>query len=419
MKKLRMLILFLVSVLFIATAVTALPSVEYVKINGDEFVSGDQLVVERGEKLDIKVKLQAGELPEENIEVEADVLGYEYSDHEDDLSDSSHTFDMDAYDTQYVSLSVRIPEKVDKDFYDLRVRVGTRTGAAFEGLYRLNMKGQKHSLAIKDVIFRPERVKAGSNLFSLVRIKNIGERDEEGIKVTVSIPELGASAQDSDYIDELEADESTTSEELWIRIPACADPGLYEVHVSVEYDEGYEELSATEILEVLASDACEAAPVMPVMPTVSYSSQTQDVVQGQGVVYPVTITNNAGGSRSFTVMVNTGDWATSKVSPSNVLVVGAGQTQTAYVYVYALPQASPGEHMFAVSVAAASGATVEDIPLKANVVGSTTALWPRVRRALETALIVLVVLLVILGLIIAFNKLRGGDEELEEAETYY
>lgn len=416
MKSARMLILFLVSVLLIATAVNALPSVVYVKINGDTFTTGDQLVVERGEKLDIKVKLQAGNQVEKNIEVDADILGYEYSDKEG-ISDSSHTFDMDANDTQYISLSVTMPEKLDKDFYDLRVRVGTRTGVAFEGLYRLNVKGQRHRLAIKDVIFRPERVKAGSNLFSLVRVKNIGEKDEEGIKITVSVPELGASAQDSDYIDELEADESTTSEELWIRIPACADPGLYEVHVTVEYDEGYEEVSTTEILEVLESDACEAAPLMPVMPTITYSSQTQDVAQGQGVVYPITITNAAKGSRSFTVIVNTGDWATSKVSPSNVLVVGAGQTQTAYVYVYALPQASPGEHLFAVSITDARGATVQEIPLKANVVGAPR-LWPRVRRALETALIVLVVLLVILGLIIAFNRLRGG-EELEEAETYY
>jgi uncharacterized membrane protein len=401
-----------------ATAATALPTVVYVKINGDEFESGDQLVVERGEKLDIKVKLQAANQTEENIEVEADILGYEYSDHEE-ISDSSHTFDMDPLDTQYASLRVTIPEKVDKDFYDLRVRVGTRTGPAFEGLYRLNIKGQRHRLSIKDVIFRPERVKAGSNLFSLVRVKNIGERDEEGIKITVSVPELGASAQDSDYIDELEADESTTSEELWIRIPACADPGLYQVYVKVEYDEGYEELSATELIEVLESDACEAAPILPVTPTITYSSQTQDIVQGQGVVYPVTITNPARSSRSFTVIVNTGDWATSKVSPSNVLVVGAGQTQTAYVYVYALPQASPGEHLFAISITDATGATVQDIPLKANVVGTTTDLWPRVRRALETALIVLVVLLVILGMIIAFNRLRGREEELEEAETYY
>ncbi len=418
MKNARMLILFLVSVLLIATAVSALPSVEYVKINGDVYETGDKLVVERGETLDIKVKLQAGDQVENNIEVEADILGYEYSDKED-ISESSHTFDMSANDTQYVSLSLKIPDKADKDLYDLRIRVATRTGQAFEGLYLLNLKGVRHNLVIKDVIFRPDRVKAGSNLFSLVRIKNIGEKTEEGIKVTVSIPELGASAEDSDYIDELEADESTTSEELWIRIPACVDAGLYEVQVLVEYDEDYEEISATEFIEVLESDACEAAPLMPVMPTVSFSSQTQDVVQGQGVVYPITITNNAQASKSFTIMVNTGDWATSKVSPSNMLVVGAGQTQTAYVYVYALSQASPGEHLFAVSVMDATGASVKDIPLKANVVGSTSSMWPSVKRALETALIVLVVLLVILGLIIAFNKLRGKEEESEEAETYY
>ena len=48
--------------------------------------------------------------------------------------------------------------------------------------------------------------------------------------------------------------------------------------------------------------------------------------------------------------------------------------------------------------------------------------WDSVKRGLEIGLIVLVVLLVILGLIIAVNKIRGNDDDSEDEgseQTYY
>ena len=46
----------------------------------------------------------------------------------------------------------------------------------------------------------------------------------------------------------------------------------------------------------------------------------------------------------------------------------------------------------------------------------------KIKKALEVGLVVWVVVLVILGLIIGFNKLKGSDEEDEEKgddQTYY
>ena len=103
----------------------------------------------------------------------------------------------------------------------------------FTKSYNFDVESVRHSLTIKDVVFSPEtRVKAGRALLSTVRIKNTGDKDEDSIKITVAIPELDLSA--SDYIEELDEGKSTTSEELYMRVPNCAEAGDYEAVVTVK-----------------------------------------------------------------------------------------------------------------------------------------------------------------------------------------
>ena len=54
-----------------------------------------------------------------------------------------------------------------------------------------------------------------------------------------------------------------------------------------------------------------------------------------------------------------------------------------------------------------------------NNVEEGASAWSKVRRGLEVALIVLVVLLVVIGLIIGFNRLKGDEDEEGKDETYY
>ncbi|MBT7497486.1 hypothetical protein HN662_04105, partial [Candidatus Woesearchaeota archaeon] len=57
--KLAVFVVCLISLLMVSGLASALPDVDYVKINGDEFETGDTLVVEKGEEIEVKVKLQA------------------------------------------------------------------------------------------------------------------------------------------------------------------------------------------------------------------------------------------------------------------------------------------------------------------------------------------------------------------------
>ena len=414
-----LLTIFLVSVLAVGM-VSALPDVEYIKINGDEFIDGDQLEVERGEELDIRVRLTAGNVSEDDIEIRAEVLGYEYSDHEPIFA-RAHTFDLDAGDTTYKDLTINLPYKMDRDYYDLRVTVGTRTGASDENTFRLHLKGIKHSLIIRDVIFNPEpSVESGRALLTTVRVKNIGEKDEESIKVKVTIPELGLSA--SDYFDEIEDGESETSEELYMRIPECVKAKDYTVKITVEYDEGYETIS-TEKMITVTGDVCAAEEPVEKKTVITVGPETQKVAQGASVIYPLTISNAGNTARTYVVSIDGAEsWSTVEVTPSNLVVLNAGESKAVYVSITPDDDATAGEHMFVLSVK--SGDTIlKQVTLKADVTAEKSSGALSIKRGLEIGVIILVVLLVILGLIIGFNKLREtGDEESEEpdkGETYY
>ncbi len=416
-----LIMLFLVSILALNVA-SALPNVDYVKIDGEEVSpsGGDIIEVQRGDELDIKVRLTAA-TDEEDIELEAEILGYEYSDHEA-IMDRVHIFDLDANDTSFKTLSLKLPSKMDKDYYDLRIRVASRTGPTGEMLYRLHLKGERHAIVIKDVVFSPnDNVVGGRALLSTVRIKNIGEKDEEGIKVTVALPALGLEA--SDYIDELEADESTTSEELYIRIPTCAEAGLYDVIVSVEYDEGYEELSMDKAISIVSSEICEG-PSEEEDKTIVTPPAMQDVVKGTtGAVFPITITNLGKSAKTYTIGVSGVDaFGTYSIDPSNVVVVKGEKSETVYIHITANDDAQAGEKTFVATIS--TDAESKDIALKANVVEPAVSTWSKVRRVLEVGLIALVLILIIIGLIIGFSRLRGREEEEEPEEelgsqTYY
>jgi uncharacterized membrane protein len=297
--------------------------------------------------------------------------------------------------------------------------------------YTLKIEPEEHNMLIKDVIFSPSStVVAGRSLLTTVYFKNIGNDDEEdGIKVSIDVPAIGVSAVD--YVDSLDEEEATSSEELWVVVPKCTPAGEYDATVTVSFKDGDKAVSTTESIKVLedANDKSCAAPeaAAPEKTVIAVAGDVQDVTQGEGVaLYPLTLTNSGKESKTYVIAVDGyQDWAKISVSPSNVVVVEPNDAKAVYAYVTALENAVPGQHMFSLTVKSGSE-TLKEIPLKANVVEAVksqpASKWGAVKKALEIGLIILIVLLVILGLVIGFNKLKGNDEddfEDEEDKNYY
>jgi len=433
LKQFGVLAIFLIIaslVVGIAAAADVPVTINEVKLDGDSLTpnSLNRLNVEKGEEIEVKVLITAN-ADADNVQIEAEINGYEYNDREQ-TSDITHVFDVEENVTYTKRLKVKIPTKIDEDNYKLRVTVTDRYDDEIVLNFNLNIDSPRHSMEIRDIILTPEdEVRAGRALLAAVRVRNLGDRDEDSVKVTVKIPSLGLSA--SDYIDEIEEDDSETSEELYLRIPACAEAGVYDVIAEVEYDDGYEEISKEVSLEIIESDVCEASDSdsnsdskneEPEVPDVVAGSTLEDVIAGKGgSIYPITITNNAGRSRTFSVNVEGADgWATIKISPTNTVVVKAGKSEVLYVFVGANKDTPAGPHSFTAIVKAGSE-TVEQVSMTANVINSGDNGWDTAKKGLEIALVVIIALLVILGLIIGFSKLKNedGDADSLEAETYY
>ena len=150
------------------------------------------------------------------------------------------------------------------------------------------------------------------------------------------------------------------------------------------------------------------------------AADAQSAKQGGGeAVYPITITNEGSASKTYVVSADGANWATFRLSPSNVLVIGAGESKAVNVYVAASKDAPVGEQTFSLTVKSGEK-TLKEIPMKVSVDAGKVSVWGKLKRGLEIGLVVLVILVVILGLIIGFNKLKGEeDEETKEGETYY
>ena len=428
------LIIVMVGLLVMSGLTSAMNvTIDMVEVDEDTVYTGltNILDLERGETLDIKVRVTAHEAFSD-VQVEAEFIGI----HNEDVEDETDTFDMKAGVTYIKKLRLTLPDRMDQDRYKLRVRVEDRDGDTIQSTYEIEVDTKRNLIQIKDVVFSPSHeVLAGRSLLTTVRIKNYGEKDEDGIKVTVSVPDLGLTA--ADYIDELEAGDSTTSEELYMRIPTCIPGGTYDVNVKVTYDDGDESVSTTRSLKVVEDESCnvnaptttlccgpDTTPGTSPQRTTITVPQSQDVKQGAaGAVFPVVISNAAGSAVTYTLTASGLDtFGGYSVDPSNVVIVPAGATSTVYLYVSADEDAQMGKHVFALTVTSADGS--QTVSLEANVVegdGVEASGWAKAKKALEIGLVVLVVLLVVLGLIVGFNKLKGNEEEDEDTKgkTYY
>ncbi|MBT4272522.1 hypothetical protein HN789_05025 [archaeon] len=402
-----------------------------VEIN-DRIVKNDVTVLkafDRGEDLEVEIEFVSLQ-DAEDVQVMAFLTGY-HRGHKfvDDIFDITSTFDVDANVSYKKTLELSLPDDfkyADGDELKIRVQISDKYSAGYMREYNLQVEPQRDNVVIQDVILDPSTsVQSGRGLFASVRVKNMGEDTEDSLRIEVSLPALGLKA--TEYIDELEEGEATTSEDLFLRIPSCVEPGDYVVRAKVTFADGDEDIVKETSIVVTEDETCDL-----VNPQGSSSEKTvvtvpgrQDVVKGTtGTVYPVILQNNGATDRSYELTVSGVDsWATYRFDPGAFVLIRSGETKTVYLYVTPSEDAPAGEKVFMVSVETSNDS--KQIALTANVIEGEEEKTQTfgdmdLTKALEIGVIVLVVLLIVLGLIVAFNKLKGNDEPEEvSGQTYY
>jgi uncharacterized membrane protein len=186
---------------------------------------------------------------------------------------------MDANVTYRKTLWVSFSDLVDEDDYKLRIVVSDRDGDEVFANFPIKIDVERHDLKIVDALFTPSSVQAGQALLGVIRVENFGEQDEEDVKVMVSIPALGVGA--ADYIEEIDSDDEEETEELFIKVPKCAEAGAYDAQIVVEYNNGFSRIAAQKKVNVLEDPACKPVQDVTVeMPPPASNDTVQAVPRG-------------------------------------------------------------------------------------------------------------------------------------------
>jgi hypothetical protein len=265
----KVLTTMLMSLLLVMSAVfVAADNVVPVQIEGLEIDDIDIepfgvniLDLERDDEFELEFKLESPE-DADDVEIRAFISGYEYSDVEP-VGDRIGPFDFDANVTYIRKMNLALPEDLDVDDYKLRVIVSNRNGGHESYEYDLQVNTKRHDVRIEDAVLSPNSVKAGQAFLATVRLENKGQKDEDDVRVTVSVPALGIS--DVDYIDEIEnGDEEEETEELFLRVPKCAEAGVYDVTIEAQYNDRRSSTMETTQITVLEDGACSVPEVVVV-----------------------------------------------------------------------------------------------------------------------------------------------------------
>ena len=413
-------IMFLIALIVVSGVVSAAVSndyrIRYVSVGGVS-AEGNMIEIERGSTVEVKVEVEGTGNYTDNVKVRAEIGGYEY----DSVYDVTEPFVVENGIVKRFTLKLNIPDDIDPaGTYKLYVRIFDANNYVEED-YNIYVREQRNKLNVMDVILYPsDYVEAGKVLFGKVRVENMGYKKQEDIKVVMSIPELGLSTRD--YIPELSAgdnaqddeEDSDSSDELFLKIPANTPSGIYNVKVEIDYNRGHDLEVKNIPIKIVGAQTIfgvEQPAVTGVQGIISVDTLNQNVAQGDAVVYRVMIANLGNQVLTYSLDVsNIQSWGTLRIDPA-FLTVQPGSTGEMLVYIRSNEDAVVGRHQVNANVKIGN-TVIKSFTLDTDVVeGKTVASWESIKSVLQILFIVLVVVLVILALILVFNKLRGSNSE--------
>lgn len=411
MKKTITVLIAIIAVLLL-TSISAFASIDVTQryVDGRPYNANTALAFSVGQTIKVDLELSALANVTQDIEASLRLVGYRYADRE-----RLRTYDVVVIDgmtentSKWVTLQVDAPVHVERgEIFELFVDVRTRNQHILSDSITLQLQGERNHIDITRVSFDPEEVVAGRALRTRVRMENVGRTDERDVHVIVQIPELGLRAT-ADISDRFNRNDFVTSEDVLLRIPECTAAGTYDVDVRVEYDRGYGVTTETREITVLADD-CPDTTAESQRTVITAPPQGQQITAGAGATsFPVVIKNEGSEDRVYQVSVSgVSGWGSAEVTNPTPLV-RAGKSEVVQVYVSAFDNAPAGNQAFTVRVS--DSVDARDIPVSVSVAEQQRDVWGTLRTVLLVGVIVLLILVIILGLLVGFNKVRSDNEK--------
>lgn len=423
-----MVSLFLLMVALIPAVAATSPNYQItsVEVNDLDLTNIASFDVERDEDLEIEVTIlgesNVTDQVTDDVRVEAEIIGYEFG----PISDITPIFSVDAGKTYKKILRLHIPDDIDaSQEYTLRIRVSDPLDEE-EQSFKLNIDEQRHALNIFDIILSPTIVQAGKPFFGKVRVENLGEKEENDVKVVMSIPQLGIT--ESGFIPELVSQQQEEAEDFFqeqssdqiefiLRIPEDAPSGEYTVQVDVLYNRGNSRVSQTRKITVQALPQPAAVETV-----VNPEATSKTTMVGQEVMYRIMIANVGTDKGVYSIQLDGVQWADARVEPGFLTVLPDSTGEFA-VFITPLESAEPRTYSFNARVMLGNE-VVSDVILQTKVEAAKepSAAPATFKTILAIIFAILVVVLIILGIIIAVRKTQEAEGETPtaaEGQTYY
>jgi len=432
MKRLVLVFALVLALVAFTGLVSAQPaSIDQVKVNGITAIQ-DSIYVERGTDAIVEIFFKGldEDLDPETIEVydgvrvEASIGGYEHGKIE---AYTAEAFEVREGVQYRKVLRFNIPADIDaSQDYTLNVRVWDSNGED-SNEYSLRVEPTRHLLSVYDAIISPQKVEAGKPVFVSAMVENIGAKKEDRATISVSIPALGVETVK--FLDELitldennnEDDENEQVVDLALEIPKSAKAGEYELVISLAYNRGHTESEKTYKIVVEGQEQVDVTVVPAQTAIINVDVASQNVAQGQGAVYTLSLANLGQAAKVYTFAVEGVNFGSVRVDPQAV-TLNKDESKSVLIYVSPAENAAVGAKVFTVKVL--EGASVaKEFTLTANVVeGAQSASgYNTFKKVLEIGFIVLLIILVILGIVVVAKKLAGNDDDDAgiEGQTYY
>ncbi|HLD12757.1 MAG TPA: hypothetical protein VJB87_04145 [Candidatus Nanoarchaeia archaeon] len=417
-----LLVMFAVLLASIATVSAANFNINHVEVN-DVDMAGKTLNVERDELLDIEVEMTCTNATD-RVVVSAEIDGYEYG----SIEDKTPLFNCEVGNTYKKRLQIQVPFDLDSsETYSLHIEASDRQDRTEQDI-PLFTEEQRNNVNLYDIITNPvNNVQAGSPVFVTVRLENLGQKKQDNVKVTATVPELGITATgylNDDLITEEQednqrfndAEEQSDSITLMLRVPEDAQTGNYNINVVTEYNRGHD--FTTGVRSIFVQGAKEQPKQAEVLVTVD--SNNKDVSMDQETAYRLMFANVGGEAGLYSVQIDGEDsWAYSRVEPGFVQLNG-GSTGEAAVYLKAKPEAKAGTYTFVARVMQGNN-VVKEITLYGKTGTDRSSASVDTRVVLAGIFVLLVVVLIVLAIIMASKRTSGRkpEESTTTTTTYY
>lgn len=396
-----------------------------VDVNGVDMANNPTVYAERGELVYVKVDLQAAQNVK-GVNVKTWIGGYEY----DDVRAVTEMFDVEQGVTYPIVLAFKVPTDIDgSKEYTLHIEAYDKDNQ-YEQEYALRIKEKRHLIDIQDAIFNPGlTLKNSDPLFVVVRLKNMGDKEEKDIRVEASIPSLGLSQRT--YVDKLtktdtsDDENSESSDALYLDL-SNVSPGTYKLRVTAEYNNGHDVVGKEYSLVVQEGRQSLSASSL----IVGASQKSMTVSAGSDAVYKVSVANLADEPVALEAeLAGVDSWANYKVEPA--LIVVPGSSKSDFVVTVSPNQEAQGRHQFVLTLKQA-GKPVSQVAFEAVVQGGASNTMNSLKTGLEITFIILLVIAVVLAVVIGVQRIssrkedegftsNGGDASslAPEPSTYY